>query len=93
MGLLDTPQDVSNCRRCEFDPKVEKMPWIGNGNPLQYSGLEKFMDREGWRATVHGVAESGTTEQLCAHTHTHTHTRAHTHTRVTLTCSSLRAEL
>ena len=28
----------------------------GNGNPLQYSCLEKPMDREAWRATVHGVA-------------------------------------
>ena len=27
----------------------------GNGNPLQYSCLENFMDREVWWATVHGV--------------------------------------
>ena len=27
----------------------------GNGNPLQYSCLEKSMDRGAWRATVHGV--------------------------------------
>ena len=26
----------------------------GNGNPLQYSCLEKNMDRGAWRATVHG---------------------------------------
>ena len=30
------------------------------GNPLQYSCLENPMDREAWRATVHGVAESWT---------------------------------
>ena len=28
----------------------------GNGNPLQYSCLEKPVDRGAWPATVHGVA-------------------------------------
>ena len=27
----------------------------GNGNPLQYSCLEKSMNRAAWRAAVHGV--------------------------------------
>ena len=50
----------------------------GNGNPLQYSCLEKPMDRGAWRATVHGIAESDATKQLIhTHTHTHTHTQAH----------------
>ena len=37
----------------------------GNDNPLQYSCLEKPMNREAWRATVHGIAESQT--QLSKH--------------------------
>ena len=32
----------------------------GNGNPLQYSCLENSMDRETWRATVHGIAKRQT---------------------------------
>ena len=30
----------------------------GNGNPLQYSGLENHMGRGCWKATVHRVAKS-----------------------------------
>ena len=31
--------------------------------PLQYSGLENFMDGGVWQATVHGVTESEMTEK------------------------------
>ena len=32
----------------------------GNGNPLQYSGLENPRDREAWQITAHRVTESQT---------------------------------
>ena len=38
-------------------PGSGRSPREGNGNPLQYSCLEKSMDRGGWQATVHGVAK------------------------------------
>ena len=40
------------------------VPGEGNGNPLQYSCLENPMDRGAWRATVHEITESDTTEWL-----------------------------
>ena len=36
-----------------------RSPGEGNGNPLQYSCLEKSMDRETWQAAVCGVARVG----------------------------------
>ena len=45
-------------------PGLGRCPGEGNGNPLQYSGLENSMDGEARQATVHGVAESDTTETL-----------------------------
>ena len=39
-----------------------RSPGAGHGNPLQYSCLENPVDRGAWRATVHSVTESDTTE-------------------------------
>ena len=37
-------------------PGLGRSPGERNGNPLQYSCLEKPKDRGAWRATVHGAA-------------------------------------
>ena len=48
-----------------------RSPGVGNGNSLQYCGLENPMDRGAWRATVHGVTESQTPlKQLSMHAYT-----------------------
>ena len=39
-------------------PGSGRPPGVGNGNPLQYSCLEKSMDRGAWWTIVHGVSKS-----------------------------------
>ena len=41
-------------------PELGKSPGEKNGNPLQYSCMENFMDRVAWRATVHGDTKGQT---------------------------------
>ena len=43
-------------------PEWGRSPTGRNGNPLQYSCLENPMDRGGWWAVVHRIAESDMTE-------------------------------
>ena len=38
-------------------PGLGRSPGEWNGNPLLYSCLENPMDKEAWRATVHGVTK------------------------------------
>ena len=48
------------CKRCSLVPGSGKSSGVGNGNSLQYYCQENPMDREAWRATVHGVTKSQT---------------------------------
>ena len=38
--------------------ELGRSPGRGDGHPLQYSCLENSLDRESWRAAVHGVTKS-----------------------------------
>ena len=39
-------------------PGSGRSPGEGNGNLLQYSGLENSVDNGAWQTTVHGVAKN-----------------------------------
>ena len=55
------PTSAGDVRDMGSIPGLERSPGGGYDNPLQYSYLEKPMDRGAWQASVHRVAESDTT--------------------------------
>jgi len=55
--VKNPPANAGNKRDVGLIPGSGRSPGEGNGNPLQYSCLENPMDREAWRATVHGATK------------------------------------
>ena len=55
--VKNSPASAGDVRDMGLNSLVGKIPWK-HGNPLQYSCLRDFMDREVWQAIVHGVAKS-----------------------------------
>ena len=46
-------------------PGLGRSPGVENGNQLQYSCLENFIDRGAWQAAVHGIAYISPSESKC----------------------------
>ena len=57
-GGSDGKEPACNAEDMGSIPELGRPHGVANGNPLQYSCLEKSMDREAWRAAVHGVPKS-----------------------------------
>ena len=62
--VKNLPADAGNAG---LTPGSGRSPGEVNGNPLQYFCLGNPMDREAWRATVHGVAKSQTRLSIYIH--------------------------
>ena len=56
----DGKESAYNAGDLGLIPGLGRYPGEGNGDPLQYFGLENSMDREVWRAIDHGVPKSST---------------------------------
>ena len=53
--VKNLPGNAGDSEGMTLIPGSGRFPGGGNGKLLQYSCLEKSMDREAWQATVHGV--------------------------------------
>ena len=58
-GGSEVKASASNAGDLGSIPGSGRSPGEGNGNPLQYSGLENPMDGRAWWATVHGSQRVG----------------------------------
>ena len=61
-GGSDGKASACNAGDLGLIPGLGRSPGEENGYPLRYSGLENPMHRGDWRATVHEVEKSDTTE-------------------------------
>ena len=52
--------NAGDMRVTSLIPGLGRSPGEGHGNPLQYSCLEKLIERGVWLATVHGVTKDWT---------------------------------
>ena len=55
LGGSDGKESACNAGNPGSIPGLGRSTEVGNGNQLQYSCLENFMDRTAWQAPAHGV--------------------------------------
>ena len=62
--VVNPPVNAVDTRNMDLTPGSGRFPGGGHGSPLQYSCLEKPMDRGAWWATILRVAQSWTQLKL-----------------------------
>ena len=66
--VKNLPVIVGDIRDMGSIPRSGRSLGGGHGNPLQYSRLEKPMDRGAWWATAHGGCKESDTIEATEHT-------------------------
>ena len=56
--MAQTVESACNAGDTGLIPGSARSLGEGNGNPLQYAGLENSIDGEAWQVPIHGVAKS-----------------------------------
>ena len=78
--MVKSPATARDTRDVGLIPGSGRSRGVGNGNPLQYSCLENYMDRGAWWATVQRVPKSQTQlKQLNTKNHSPIYKLKHTH--------------
>ena len=54
---LSGKEPARQCRRCKFNPWVERSPWRRKWQPIPVFLPGKSHGQRNWRATVHGVTK------------------------------------
>ena len=68
LEVKNLPANAGDIRDKGSIPGMGRSPGGGHGNPLQYSCLEKPINREAWQATVHRVTQSEAIYHACTQT-------------------------
>ena len=65
--VKNLPANEEDARDVGSSPQSGRSPGVGDGNPLQYSGLGSSMDRGAWWTVVHGGHKESDRECPCSY--------------------------
>ena len=90
--MKNPPANAGDARDVSSIPGSGRSPGGGDGNPLQYSCLDNFMDRGAWLLYSPDGHRVGHDWADWAYANVHTHTHTHTHSKGAAWTSSVFSE-